>query len=103
MGVTIQPPENVYRKPYEFVSGGAYLGGAVSLIFLPLPALTAYAGIPLLTALAGYRCKQGLRIRRYRRNLRRLSFYGIRQGTVPRARFQMDTDAHPTAADGQAT
>ena len=30
MGVTIQPPENVYRKPYEFVSGGAYLGGALT-------------------------------------------------------------------------
>ena len=83
MGVTIQPPENVYRKPYEFVSGGAYLGGALSLVFLPLPSLTAYVGIPLLTALAGYRCKQGLRIRRYRRNLRRLSFYALTPPQIP--------------------
>ena len=34
MGVTIQPPENVYRKPYEFVSSSAYLVGALSLVFL---------------------------------------------------------------------
>ena len=83
MGVTIQPPENVYRKPYEFVSSSAYLVGALSLVFLPIPSMTAYAGIPLLTALASYRCKQGLRIRRYRRNLSRLSFYALTPQQIP--------------------
>ena len=37
MGITIRPPENVYRKPHELVSSAAYLSAALGTVFLPVP------------------------------------------------------------------
>lgn len=83
MGLTIKPPENVYRKPYEFISSTCYLASTVGLLAAPLPTTVFYIGAPLLLVLSAYRLKDGLRIRRYRKNLSRLSYYAMTPGQIP--------------------
>ena len=70
MGITIRPPENVYRKPHELVSFAAYLSAALGTVFLPVPPAAVALSAPVLLALSALRAKQGLRIRRYRHSLR---------------------------------
>ena len=83
MGITIRPPENVYRKPHELVSSAAYLSAALGTVFLPVPPAAVALSAPVLLALSALRAKQGLRIRRYRRNLSRLTFYAMTPAQIP--------------------
>lgn len=83
MGITIRPPENVYRKPHELVSSVSYLSAALGTVFLPVPPAAVALSAPVLLALSALRTKQGLRIRRYRRNLSRLSFYAMTPAQIP--------------------
>ena len=83
MGITIRPPENVYRKPHELVSSAAYLSAALGTVFLPVPPAAVALSAPVLLALSALRAKQGLRIRHYRRNLSRLSFYAMTPAQIP--------------------
>ena len=64
MGITIRPPENVYRKPHELVSSVSYLSAALGTVFLPVPPAAVALSAPVLLALSALRTKQGLRIRR---------------------------------------
>lgn len=83
MGITIRPPENVYRKPHELVSSVSYLSAALGTVFLPVPPAAVAVSAPVLLALSALRAKQGLRIRRYRCNLSRLTFYAMTPAQIP--------------------
>lgn len=83
MSVTIRPPENVYRKPYEFAASASYLAGALALAFMPVPAGVAYISAPVLLGLSCTRYRQGARIRRYRRNVKKLPYYAVTPTQIP--------------------
>ena len=110
MGITIRPPENVYRKPHELVSSAAYLSAALGTVFLPVPPAAAPLSAPVLLALSALRAKQGLRSPPLPPQPESADVLchdtgadtGVGQSLVSRQRFQMDADPHPASSDGKA-
>ena len=74
MSLTIKLPENVYRYPYEFVGVAAYSAAAFAAASLPMPGMAQLIAIPAFAGLASLRAKGGLRIRKYRKNIRNLPY-----------------------------
>lgn len=83
MSITLQVPENVYRFPYEFYSSAVYSLAAFSLYAVPVPVNAQMIASAGLVSMAAVRLKQGRRIRRYRKNLSRLPFYGLTSNQIP--------------------
>ncbi|MBO4576918.1 MAG: conjugative coupling factor TraD, PFGI-1 class, partial [Neisseriaceae bacterium] len=81
--ISIKPPENVYRKPYEFTSAFVFAAASVLLLFAPLPIFSTVPIILILIALMLLRLKQGLRIAKFRKSLKRLPFYALTPDEVP--------------------
>ena len=48
--ISIKPPENVYRKPYEWTSAFVFATAAIALLFAPLPILSSVPIILILLA-----------------------------------------------------
>lgn len=83
MSITLAIPENVYRYPYEFLSSAVYSATAFALYTVPVPENAKMIAVAGLGLLATGRLMQGRRIRRYRRNLSRLPFYGLTPNQIP--------------------
>ena len=83
MSLTIKLPENVYRYPYEFVGVAAYSAAAFAAVSLPMPGMAQLIAIPAFAGLAGLRAKGGLRIRKYRKNIRNLPYYALTPDQIP--------------------
>lgn len=83
MSLTIKLPENVYRYPYEFVGVAAYSAAAFAAASLPMPGMAQLIAIPAFAGLASLRAKGGLRIRKYRKNIRNLPYYALTPDQIP--------------------
>ena len=81
--ISIKPPENVYRKPYEFVSATVFALGAIGLLFIPLPLFSTLPILLILLALMVRRIMQGKRIHKFRKQLKVLPFYAATPDEVP--------------------
>ena len=81
--ISIKPPENVYRKPYEWTSAFVFAAAAVALLFAPLPILSSVPIILILLALMVKRFLQGQRIYKFRKSLKKLPFYALTPDEVP--------------------
>lgn len=81
--ISIKPPENVYRKPYEWTSAFVFAAAAVALLFAPLPILSSVPIILILLALMVKRFLQGRRIYKFRKSLKKLPFYALTPDEVP--------------------
>ena len=73
--ISIKPPENVYRPPYEWTSALVFFVGAVILLFVPLPIFSVLPVMVILIGLAIHRFLQGRRIHKFRKSLKTLLFY----------------------------
>lgn len=83
MSLTIRLPENVYRYPYEFCSAASYSAATLAATLMPLPGISRYAVIPVLSGLAVKRYFEGNRIRRYRKNVKNLPYYAATPDQIP--------------------
>ena len=81
--ISIKPPENVYRPPYEWASAIAYLAGAGVVSFVPLPVLSTVPVLAVCIILAIQRFWQGKRIYKFRKSLKTLPFYSATPDEVP--------------------
>ena len=81
--ISIKPPENVYRKPYEWTSAFVFATAAIALLFAPLPILSSVPIILILLALMVKRFLQGQRIYKFRKSLKTLPFYALTPDEVP--------------------
>ncbi|WP_245589160.1 type IV conjugative transfer system coupling protein TraD [Chitinimonas koreensis] len=81
--------DNPFRPPFEFYSTAAAVAGAGALLTHPglAPSIPSLIGATAaLGVVALHRGRQGWRIHRSRRNLRRLSSYVVTADEIPRAR-----------------
>lgn len=78
-----QFPENVYRPPYEWISSAVYCGAATVMLTLPMPATVAYANIALFGAMTVKRSLSAMRIAKFRKNIRKLSYYALTADEIP--------------------
>lgn len=83
MSIVYEVTENVYRKPVEFRSAASYSLAAFSLSLLPVPEHAQLLAVPTLMTLAATRFFQGRRIRKYRKNLRKLPYYAMSPSQLP--------------------
>ena len=81
--ISIKPPENVYRPPYEWTSALVFVVGVVVLLFMPLPIFSTVPVMVILLALATKRFLQGKRIYKFRKSLKTLPFYAATPDEVP--------------------
>lgn len=84
------PLDNPFRKPYEFIPFAAFTVSAFMVLrwphwFLLTPTLSLFFAAALLL-LGALRLAQGMRVRRARRNLKRLDHYALTQTQVPQSR-----------------
>lgn len=87
------PVEALLRPPVELWSAVAALAGGGIMVVAPsaflMPPDVAYATALLLFALAAKRGSEGIRVLRYRRNIRRLPKYSLSAGKVPVSRYKL--------------
>lgn len=83
MSLTIKLPENVYRYPYEIIGAATYSISAFAVATLPMPGMAQTLVIPAFLGLASWRAKQGLRIHKYRKNVRNLPYYAATPVQIP--------------------
>jgi conjugal transfer pilus assembly protein TraD len=80
------PFDNVYRKPYELYSASLMIIVAVVTLMLPIPIImTSFMALSLFLC-ASFRIWQGLKIRRYRKRLKYLPYYGLTAANTPMSR-----------------
>lgn len=76
-------PENVYRRPYEWISVAAYIAAAYTVTTLSVPAVAAYGCLGIFGLMTVRRCHAALRIRKFRKNIRRLPYYALTADEIP--------------------
>lgn len=77
------PFENVYRKPYELYSASVMMFVATITLFMPFPLVLSGSISAVLTIFAMVRALQGWKIRRYRKRLKYLPYYGLTAANTP--------------------
>ena len=81
------PIEALLRPPVEFFSASVSLGAAAIALIAPSTIMmtpsVGYAAAAILGCLGGVRFRQGARIVRYQKNMRRLPVYALTSSQVP--------------------
>ncbi len=85
--------EGLLRPPVEYLSAAAAASAAVLTSLAPAALMmtptVGYGSAAVLAVFAVWRYRQGVRVRRYQRNLRRLQSYTLRAVDTPRSKYKL--------------
>lgn len=87
------PLDNPFRQPVELIAAASWSAGAAALLAMPQWLIAtptgAYAASGAAAVVAAVRLRQGFRIVKRRRNLRRLKAYVLKAEQIPWSRKQL--------------